>query len=102
MSRGAHCENLAAVVARVEGFIDQVPRQNSGIILVEASCDCVVAQHDCFHILLEASPAFTLLILRTLNKPCTEAHNTMALESLEASRAVISVPSSTLPMQSYA
>ena len=95
MSRGAHCEDLAAVIARVEGLIDQVPRQNGGIILVKAPCDCVVAQHNCFHILLEPSPVFTLLLLRTFNKPCTEAYNTMPMESLKASRAVTSVPSST-------
>lgn len=83
MSKGAHCEDLAAVIARVEGFIDQVPRQNGGIILVKAPCKCVVAQHNCFHILLKPSPAFTLLLLRSFNKSCTEAQNIWLWKALK-------------------
>lgn len=54
---GTHREDLASVVARVEGLIHQVPRHDCGIIAVSDACDAVVALHDALHISLESIPA---------------------------------------------
>ena len=53
----AHREDLAGVIPKVEGLVDQVPCHDSGVVAVSDPRHAVVSLHYAAHVALESLPA---------------------------------------------